>query len=280
MRAHLVALALVPPLVACRPAEQPARPRPAGGSVRCAFNRVGAVIVRGAPRELVPALTVLEGTLDDPARTQRIAAVATRGLIAQGYAGAAIAVAHRPGAGRGACIELDVRVAPGPRYRIARIAFETDEPHDRAFPPAERLAALEDALGTVNTIGGVYIAYRMTRALAELERRYHDAGWLDARLGAPRVTYDPGGAIDLAIPVAAGRRFRIARVTATGAGPGARAAVLDSLDLRPGDYYDGPRIRTAIARARHALARRVELRTRIAHDRPEIEVEAIVEAPR
>jgi outer membrane protein assembly factor BamA len=257
-------------LAACRaaPAGHDSPEAPAGP---CSSHRIGRVTVSGAPASAVPQLAVLEGTLDDPERTERVARVATDGLRAQGYADAAIAVARRPGCRIG----LAVTVALGPRYRIARITFET---HDE-FPGAERLAVVEDALGTVNTVGGVYIEYRMKRALAELARRYRDAGWLEAELGAPRTAYDAGGAVTVAIPVRAGQRFRIGSVRAVGAGA-ARDAVLQSLGLHAGDYYDGPRIRGAIERARRRLARWVELRTNIADDRPEIDLEAVVEAQR
>jgi outer membrane protein assembly factor BamA len=238
----------------------------------CAFNRVGDVTVTGAPRNAVPELAVLEGTLDDPERTDRIAEIATSALRARGYARATLAITRRAGCR----VDLDVTVMLGPRYRIATIAFGTDD----AFPSADRLAVIEDALGTVNTIGGVYVEYRMTRALAELERRYRDAGWLEAKLGAPRTTYDPAGTVAVEIPVTAGPRFRIGSVKAVGAGRRAREAVLHSLGLHAGDYYDGPSVRTAIERARHKLARWVELRTNIAGDRPEIDLEAILEARR
>ncbi len=238
----------------------------------CAFNRVGEVTVTGAPREAVPQLAVLEGTVDDRERTARIAETTVSGLRARGYADAALAITRRTGCR----VDLDVAVTLGPRYRIAAIAFDTDD----EFPDAERLAVVEDALGTVNTVGGIYIEYRMKRALAELQRRYRDAGWLEARLGAPRTTYDQSGTVSVAIPVAAGRRFRIGSVKAVGANPIARDAVLQTLGLRAGDYYDGPSIRTAIERARHRVARWVELRTNIADDRPEIDLEAIVEARR
>lgn len=265
MRARLLTLSLI---AACRvaPGAYPPVATP------CAFNRVGGVTVTGAPRDAVPQLTVLEGTLDDPDRTARIAELATGALRARGYARAALAFTRRTGCG----VDLSVAVTLGPRYRIATIAFDTSD----AFPGADRLAVIEDALGTVNTIGGVYIEYRMKRALAELERRYRDAGWLEARLGAPRTTYDPRGTVAIEIPVTAGRRFRIGSVKAVGAGPGTREAVLQTLGLHAGDYYNGPSIRSAIERARHKLARRVELRTNVADDRPEIDLEAIVEARR
>jgi outer membrane protein assembly factor BamA len=265
VRAHVLVLALV---TACR--VPPGERAPLAG--RCAFNRIGEVTVTGASRDAVPQLAVLEGTLDDPERTARTAASATAALRTAGFARARLAIARRVGCR----VDLDVAVALGPRYRIASITFEPGDD----FPAAERLAAIEDALGTVNTIGGVYVEYRMARALVELERRYRDAGWLDARLGAPRATYDASGTVAVAIPVAAGQRFRIASVKAIGASPVARAAVLQTLGLRAGDYFDGPSIRTAIERARYKLARWVELRTSVAGDRPEIELEAIVEARR
>jgi hypothetical protein len=82
------------------------------------------------------------------------------------------------------------------------------------------------------------------------------------------------------IPVAAGRRFRIGALRATGAGLGARQVVLQTLGLRAGDYYDGARLRAAIEHARLRLDRRVELRARIAGDRSEIDLEAFVAAAR
>lgn len=262
MRAHVLTLIA---LAGCRAAPTGYAPV----ATPCAFNRIGEVTVTGAPRDAVPQLAVLEGTLDDPERTARIAELATGALRARGYARARLAIARRTRCGVG----LHVAVTLGPRFRIATIAFDTDD----ELPDADRLAVLEDALGTVNTIGGIYIEYRMKRALAELERRYRDAGWLAATLGPPRTSYDPTGTVAIAIPVTAGRRFRIGSVKAVGAGPRAREAVLQSLGLHAGDYYDGPSVRTAIERTRHELARRVELRTNVAGDRPEIDLEAIVE---
>lgn len=265
MRTRLLALTA---LAACRVAPSGYPPV----ATPCAWNRIGEVTVTGAPPDAVPQLAVLEGTVDDPERTDRVAEIATSALKARGYARAALAITRRAGCR----VDLAVAVTLGPRYQIASIEFETDDD----FPTPDRLAVIEDALGTVNTIGGVYIEYRMKRALAELERRYHDAGWLSAKLGAPRTTYDPSGTVAIAIPVLAGHRFRIGSVKAVGAGPRAREAVLQSLGLHAGDYYDGPSVRTAIERARHKLARWVELRTNVADDRPEIDLEAIVEARR
>src|SRR5262249_39912871 len=139
VRAPLLALGL---LASCR--MPPGELTPVASP--CASNRIGEVTVAGASREAVPQLAVLEGTLGDPERTDRIAEAATSGLRTAGYAKARLAITRRTGCR----VALDVTVALGPRYRIADIAFETDD----AFPAADRLAAIEDALGTVNTVGG------------------------------------------------------------------------------------------------------------------------------
>lgn len=236
----------------------------------CAADRIGEVRVSGATLGDVPALAVLQGTHDDPARTERVAAAAALALGWRGYAKAKVEVEREVGC----FVDLRVAVTLGPRFRIARIDFDTDDD----FPAAERLAVIEDALGTVNTIGGVHIDYRLRRALEGLERRYQDAGWLDAKIGPPRPEYGDAGDVRLAIPVEAGHRYRIGTIRARGANAIARRAVIEALGVDPGAYYDGPALRRGIERARRELSRGVELRTSVTDD-DEIEIEAIV-APR
>jgi hypothetical protein len=162
------------------------------------------VTVTGAPRSAVPGLVVLEGAMDEAARTERVRATAVEGRQWRGYARAWVALARTIG-----CVtDLHVAVTLGPRYRIAAIKFATVD----AFPRARRLAALEDALGTVNTVGGVLIEYRLRRALDELAARYRDAGWLDVAIADPVTTYDARGAVAITIPIAAGERYRVATV--------------------------------------------------------------------
>ena len=184
---------LILALAACHPAGRAPTPAP----LACRPDRLGAVLVTGAERTLVPSLTVLEGTADDPDRVQRTAAAALDALHARGYARATLEVTR---AGCGLLVAVDL----GTRYRIARIEFITDD----EFPPATRLATLEDALGTVNAIGGVYVADRLTRSLARLQQRYRDAGWPLAEVAAPIATF-VGAHISLRIPVRAGRRFNL-----------------------------------------------------------------------
>jgi outer membrane protein assembly factor BamA len=117
----------------------------------------------------------------------------------------------------------------------------------------------------------------MKRALGGLERRYHEAGWIDASIAAPRATYDDQrGEVTVVVPIHAGPRYRIGHVIASGAGPATRAAVVEALGLRGGDWYNAPRVRVGIGRARRTTDRRVELRFDIAADRRSVDLEAHV----
>lgn len=247
--------------------QRPPEPR-APIAPTCAANRIGQVIVEGAPRSAIAPLAVLEGTLDDRPRLARIAKVAAEGLRARGYLRAEISITRDASCG----IDLTAEVTLGPRFKIDRIIFETDD----EFPAATRLALIEDALGTVNTIGGIYVEERLERALRELRRRYADAGWLEAKISTPRTTVDEGGGVTVTVPIAAGPRFTIGTVRAVGGGK-ANRAVIAALGLREGEYYDKTVVRAGIARARKQLDRWIQVRVEIAEDRAEIDVEAIVE---
>ncbi len=238
-------------------------PRPAI-AVPCSIMRVGQVAVTGAPKAQVPALAVLEGTIEDRTRSERIVAVATERLRALGYARAEIAVTRRPG-----CFtDLEVAVTLGPKFKISAIDFATSD----QFPARDRLTAIEDALGTVNTVGGIYVEYRLARALTRLQERYRDAGWLDAKI-APPIARFGDSSIAITIPITPGPRFKVTAVRARGAGAKVRAAMLDEIRIEPGSWYDGTAIRNGIARARRKLDRRVELRTIVSSGAIELELE-------
>jgi outer membrane protein assembly factor BamA len=233
----------------------------------CTDARIGKVIVEGGSREDVPQLAVLEGTLDNPERTERIASVSAELLRARGYPRAEVRVVRRLGCG----IELDVVVAKGPKLVIGSIAFATDD----AFPAAERLAAVEDALGTINSVGGAYVPDRLQRALDQLTRRYNELGWLEVEIDPPQATVDDErGEINVTIAVRAGRRFKIGNVVARGGRRITRAAVIEALGLRGGQYYDAARLREGIVRARREIDDRLQMRMQIESGR--IDLEAIV----
>ena len=260
LRTYVRARFLILALATCRAAQLAPLP------VACDPARVNRVVVTGAPVADVAPLAVLDGTHDDPARTERVAGVAAELLHATGYARARVAVERAPGA----CgVELRVAVARGPRFRIARIDFVGDS------GGVATTAALEDALGRVNAIGGAYVEDRMIRALDGLRRRYRDAGWIDASIDPPRASFDETrGDVAVTIGVHAGRRFRIGAVRARGS-RASRAAVIEALGLRGGDWYDGAAVRRGIERARRELDRNIELHATVAGDR--VDLDAVVE---
>ncbi len=267
MRLGLMAYVIWLGVISCgrtggRPPAHPAIAAP------CTIMRVGQVRVTGATKAQVPALAILEGTIDDTTRAARIVEVALERLRAEGHARAAIAITRK----QGCFTDLDVAVTLGPKFKISDIAFATTD----EFPARERLAVLEDALGTVNTVGGVYVEYRLQRALTRLQERYRDAGWLEAKIAPPVARYGDD-TIALTIPITPGPRFRVAAIRARGAGAKARAAVLDEIRIEPGAWYDGTAIRTGIERARRKLDRWVDLRTVVSIDRGVIELEAVLE---
>jgi len=240
----------------------------------CDRNRIGTVSVEGAPASEVAGIMVLEGTRDDPARTERVARQTIETMRSDGYARASLTITPK----RGCRVDLRVDVSLGPKFKISDIAFATDD----AFPAAVRTQTIEDALGGINSVGGVYSPARLKRSLSELNQRYYDAGWLEVQIGEPIAHYDDEHAtIAVEIPVQAGRRFRIGQVHATGGEPAQRAVVMASLGLKNGDWYDGEMLRTGIERIRRklgVLGQDVELRTNVSLKRREIDLEAVVEA--
>jgi outer membrane protein assembly factor BamA len=92
---------------------------------------------------------------------------------------------------------------------------------------------------------------------------------------APIATF-VGARISLRIPVRAGRRFKIGEVRAVGGGPVSRAAVLETLGLHGGEWYDGTSLRSGLDKARHQLEKKLELHTNISLDRRVVDVEVEV----
>jgi outer membrane protein assembly factor BamA len=252
-------------LVACKPLPSVHDPV----TVACDPGRIRDVWVEGASRAALAQLTVLEGTLDDAPRTERVAATATEGLRGYGFANATLAISRTTTCG----VDLHVAVTLGPRFKIAQIEFATTDD----FPQAERLAAIEDTLGTVNVVGGVYLEDRLLRALDELRNRYRDAGWLDVAIAAPKASYDEQGAVAITIPIEPGERFKIGTVRASGGNRTARVAALEAIGLHGGEWYDGATIRTGIERASHELDRKIVLRTEVVKPRRVIDVLAVVD---
>jgi outer membrane protein assembly factor BamA len=266
---RLAAASFIGLLACARPEVAPRTPI----SATCEPHRIGKVAIRGADsaealHALAP-LAVLEGTLDNPHRAQRVASLATEALRTIGYPRAKIALDRGAGCG----VELHARVTLGPKFRIAKIQFVTDD----TFPAKRRLALIEDALGTVNTVGGVYVADRLDAALAELQKRYRDAGWARAQIATFAADYDDAtGQVSLTIPIRSGPRFKIGVIRAINA-RGVAGELFDALGIEEGQPYDKASLTAGLARARRRIDHHIRMRAVISDDRGTIDIEAIVE---
>lgn len=242
---------------------------PARAPIACDIHRV--TLVRTSPpnaRGLLDPLTVLEGTYDDPERTGRLVALTEQMLHAQGYLDAKLAVARHAACG----VELDVTGSLGPRYRIARLEFLTDD----GFPDAQRRAIVATNLATVNAVGGTYREDLLGPRLAELIGTYQQRGWLKAQVGKPQVEYDHArGEISIRVPIDAGKRFKIGDVRPHR--PEGAAAVA-ALGLHTGDWFDVTALRIAIDRASRKVGRTVELSPSTISDRGVVDMVVSFEA--
>jgi len=257
-------------LLAC--AQPEVSPRTPISSI-CEPHRIGKVDIQGADgaeeRHALAPLAVLDGTLDNPLRAERVASLATEALRTIGYPRAQIVLDRGAGCG----VELHARVTLGPRFRIAKIQFLTDD----KFPAKRRLALIEDALGTVNTVGGVYVADRLDTALADLQKRYRDAGWARAEIATFEADYDDvKGEVSLTIPIKSGQRFKIGRIRAINA-RGVAGELFDALGLEEGEPFDRSSLTAGLARARKRIDQHIRMRAVISDDRGTVDIEAIVE---
>jgi outer membrane protein assembly factor BamA len=266
---RFVAASLVGLLACAQPEVAPRTPI----TSTCEPHRIGRVDIQGADsaeaQHALAPLAVLEGTLDNPLRAQRVAGLATEALRTIGYPRAQIALDRGAGCG----VELTARVTLGPRFRIAKIQFVTDD----KFPQKRRLALIEDALGTVNTVGGVYVSDRLDAALADLQKRYRDAGWARAEIATFEADYDDAkGEVSLTIPIKSGQRFKIGAIRAINA-RGAAGELFDALGIEEGQPYDKASLTAGLARARRRIDQHIRMRAVISDDRGTIDIEAIVE---
>ena len=207
-------------------------------------------ITGAAPADVAP-LAVLEGTLDDRART------GAHGRLSRPTSCTHAATRKHRSTSRGnaaAAIELAVhRRSRAPLHDRTRSTLGR-----RALPPGDALAALEDGLGAVNAVGGAYVADRLTRALAALVERYQRCRLARATPSRRRRSWDHDAHVRVAIALHPGRRYRIGKVVARPPGRPSRSACAAASGSMPARCH-GARPRAPPARSpahREALRRR------------------------
>jgi outer membrane protein assembly factor BamA len=202
-----------------------------------------ARVVGGEAYPELASLRALEGTLYDPARVRRIAALAEAALVANGYAHA-----HVHATADGACeATLRIDVDAGPRFRLAELTVTG------GALPVER-TTFERDLAQVNVVGGVFDENAFAEDLAQWAERHHARGWLDATAKTPQVTYDAAHArVSVHAAVTLGPRYRVGPFVIEGGDERARRLAEKMLAPLPGTVYDADAYQALADRVMDAL---------------------------
>ena len=249
-----------------------AEPSPEGYAIELDLappERVREVVFEGARASQLATFNILEGTLHDPQRLQRLAVAATAWWRQHGYLHAEITAVARPDCDG---VTIHVLANLGRRYTLASIAVTGS-----ALP-----ASFERELGAVDRVGGVYREDLFEHDLGELVDRHHVAGWLDAHVEAPVMHVDEAtGHVTVAAHLIAGARLRFGPLAIEGGTAAQRRLVeRDFGDLR-GRWYDGDAIDTRYQRLERDLdGQHVRPSYRIAHDHGRVELTLEIEAAR
>jgi outer membrane protein assembly factor BamA len=210
--------------------------------------RVRAVEIDGVPRDQLAALTILEGTLHDEARLERLAAAATEWWRAHGYLHAEITAQARldcdaHGVRAGATVVVHVQASLGRRYMLAYLGVTGS-----ALPaPA---AIFERDLGAANRVGAPYRESDFVEDLQALAQRHRSAGWLDVDIRDFASHVDEArGVVTASAHVVPGERYKLAPPTITGGTAAQRAVVERELAPLVGRYYDEDAVDDASNRA-------------------------------
>ena len=198
--------------------------------------RVRAVELEGVTRAQVPTLPVLEGSLDDGARLERMTRGAQGWLRDHGYLHAEVVATRRAECGG---IVVHVTGKLGQRYTLARISI-----HGSGV--AIGSGEIESALGRVNAAGGVLQMAGLESTLAAILDRNLDAGFFEATY-QPMVihTNDKSGTVTVDVTFKPGQRYRMGDFQIDGGTPAMRAVALAELGPLRGQWYDARRVRIA-----------------------------------
>ena len=177
------------------------------------------VRIVGAEHPSVALLRPLEGSIYEPPRLQRLAALAQRRLRAHGFARATVRATAAVTCG---LATVTFAVTPGRRYKLAAFVVEGS-----ALPIGK---SFERALGRANVVGGLLRYEDLVEEAARLIETHKDRGWVEARAPEPVLTYDDArGLVSVRLEVKPGPRYRFGALSVVGGSPQARARVEELL---------------------------------------------------
>jgi outer membrane protein insertion porin family len=157
--------------------------------------------------------------------------------------------------------DLRVTVDEGPRAGIWRIRFEGNE--------ALSSGALRRAMQqggwrpwSLLTKGNLYDPYLLEADRDAVRRAYLREGFLDVRVGEPRIESGPGKLLTVVVPVEEGARYRVRSITVSGVTLFPEAEVRGAIALRSGDTASLDAIDAARQAIRDFYGSRGYIRTR------------------
>lgn len=156
-------------------------------------------------------------------------------------------------------LEVRLRVSEGSRTPISAITFAGNE------VPAKRLLERWSALG-VNVVGGGYVESSVDQNITALRAYYADQGYVDARVGIPKLTQSPNQeTVALEIPVEEGTRYEVGTLEVDLLGGQPPEPYLELLRLRRGQVFSATQVDEAADRLKqlHRAQGKVDASVRI-----------------
>jgi outer membrane protein assembly factor BamA len=203
---------------------------PACSAVPTPNERVRAVDIEGVSREQLAALAILEGTLYDDVRLQRLATAAGQWWRKQGYPHAEVtAKASRHCASEG--VVVHVTASLGRRYTLSRL----DVIGSAVPAPA---TSFEREFGTYNRVGAAYREDLFAEDLNELMHRHQNAGYYDATFKITSHVDERHTVVYASARVVPGQRYKLVRVSVDGGTPEERALIERVYAVMRGRWYD------------------------------------------
>lgn len=141
------------------------------------------------------------------------------------------------------CLEVD----EGPRVTIATWSFEGA----RQLSESELRQAMDTRDATVNVKGGVFRPEVWEVDALRILALYYDRGYVEAQIGEPQLVHsDDRSRLDVTIPVAEGRAYRVGSVSFSGAALAAGKDYASVLTLRSGETFSRSKAMEDLARIR------------------------------
>jgi outer membrane protein insertion porin family len=212
-------------------------------------------------------LPLAPGEIYDPTRLTRAARGLARELRDSGYLDARVEPRARLGSDER--IDVCLRVQPGTRFTVERVDF----PGASALSASALRNLLHTEQSKANVAGTPYREDLLERDLLWLSARYYDEGFVQVKVGPPRLERDRAhGRVRVLVPIDEGPRFVVGTVRFRGAEAKNQTMLRGVLGVHEGTTFDRSAIQSGIER--------LERRYRDAGKRVSVTPQSAVDAER